>query len=31
MYKYTDEEKINVENDYKKSINCKRLLKIQIL
>ena len=25
MYKYTDEEKINVENDYKKSINCKRL------
>ncbi len=25
MCKYTDEEKINVENDYKKSINCKRL------
>ena len=27
MCKYTDEEKINVENDYKKSINWK----IQIL
>lgn len=25
MCKYTDEEKINIENDYKKSINCKRL------
>ena len=31
MYKYTDEEKINVENDYKKVLTVKGFLKIQIL